>query len=344
MNMKKLVFLLIAVVMLLPAGCSKHSGKSKKADISKQLVDPAFRAYCLARFDIDDDGRISSAEAKEVTEIIVPNLGISTLKGIEAFKNLERLDCSGNRMKCVDLSKNLKLTYLNCLETWMDVIYLADGQTIDEIQRDEFLYPAPLTLTMTYRGDEYYTWVSEMSKPLHFEATFTGDNVPDSVTWVCNVRSFVPFKTAVQGSKATLDYDRIYDLGDMDSETLYRMYAVAPDGTRSNYVRFGMLGKHPLIYFEKPDQHLESLRDQRILFSVFFYPGEGESGTPSIKTYGEGCNRSFNSGVKIGEDESVHWDRLGEKRIVVYFEKNGVHAQDTLYVNIVQGLPKIEYR
>ena len=33
MNMKKLVSLLMVAVMLLPAGCSKHSGKSKKADV-----------------------------------------------------------------------------------------------------------------------------------------------------------------------------------------------------------------------------------------------------------------------------------------------------------------------
>ena len=50
---------------------------------------------------------------------------------------------------------------------------------------------------------------------------------------------------------------------------------------------------------------------------------------------GEGCNRSFNSGVKIQEDESIHWNKPGLKQVIVYYEKNGKRTRDTLFVNVV---------
>ncbi len=121
------------------------------------------------------------------------------------------------------------------------------------------------------------------------------------------------------------------------------MFAKASDGTRSNFVRFGIFGKDPIIYFEKPRNPFTALVDETVVFSVFFYPGEGESGTPSIHTFGEGCNRSFASGVKIEEDEPVSWNRTGLKWVVVYFEKNGKWTKDTLYVNVVEGLTEIRH-
>ena len=31
------------------------------------------------------------------------------------------------------------------------------------------------------------------------------------------------------------------------------------------------------------------------------------------------------------------------KRVIVYFEKNGNYTKDTLYVNVVEGLPEIRH-
>ena len=139
-----------------------------------------------------------------------------------------------------------------------------------------------------------------------------------------------------------MNFEKGSDIGDLESGKLYKMFAKAPDGTRSNYVRFGIFGKDPIICFEKPRREFTALVDETVTFSVFFYPGEGESGTPSIKTIGEGVNRSFNAGFKIQEDEAIRWSQTGKKAIVVYFEIHGKRALDSLYVNVVEGLPEIK--
>ena len=41
--------------------------------------------------DVDEDGSISYAEADHVTVLIIPGKGLTDLKGIEVFKNLESL-------------------------------------------------------------------------------------------------------------------------------------------------------------------------------------------------------------------------------------------------------------
>lgn len=55
--------------------------------------DTKFRSYCMENFDTDKDGKLSEEEALAVTEIDCSGLGISSLKGINKFKNLEVLRC-----------------------------------------------------------------------------------------------------------------------------------------------------------------------------------------------------------------------------------------------------------
>ena len=342
--MKKLFYLLMLAMVALPVGCRKKNHDdsedtgNKVVDLGAQMDDRVFKAYCLEHFDSDGDGKILKAEAEEVTEIEVPSMKISSLKGIEAFVNLEKLNCSDNLLTKLDLSKNTKLSSLDCRENLIDVIYLSEGQTIQDLQKTPFLHTPPILLKVN--GNEAYA--DERWKPLKFEATFYGEDIPEKVTWESDAPSFQPVTTDVQGRTASLSYDRIVDVGDLESEVMYRMYAKASDGTRSNYVRFGVWGKHPQIYFEKPRQHIDTLLDAKVIFSVSFYPGD-QTGTPSIKTQGEGCNRSFNNGFLVDDDESIRWNKVGEKKVIVYFENNGVRTQDTLYVNVTEGLPEIKY-
>lgn len=78
------------------------------------IPDKYFRAYLLAAFDTDKNGKISEVEALAVTEIICDNLSIASLAGIEYFRNLTTLFCDRNELISIDLSKNKKLTMLDC--------------------------------------------------------------------------------------------------------------------------------------------------------------------------------------------------------------------------------------
>lgn len=109
--MKKL-FLSAILAVAMFVSCDKNDGKDNEV----KMADPVFLAYCLENFDTDGDGTISDAEAKQVTEIEIVEMGISSLVSIELFVNLESLDCMDNKLTSLDLSKNLALTELFCEE------------------------------------------------------------------------------------------------------------------------------------------------------------------------------------------------------------------------------------
>jgi Leucine-rich repeat (LRR) protein len=86
------------------------------------IPDPNFKAILLADTAINTDANkleISVAEATAFTGSIGSNpslygKSITSLQGIEAFVNITKLDCGGNRLTSLDISKNTKLTSFNC--------------------------------------------------------------------------------------------------------------------------------------------------------------------------------------------------------------------------------------
>ena len=75
--------------------------------------DTAFQKY-LHTIDWLNDGYMSDYEFNETTYINVNERNITTLKGLEFFKNLTRLDCLNNKLQAVDLSGNTHLSEVNC--------------------------------------------------------------------------------------------------------------------------------------------------------------------------------------------------------------------------------------
>ena len=78
------------------------------------VPDKTFREYLLKQFDKDGNGVLTPAERYAVTEIDVNDKNITSLKGIEFFPNLKKLNCGHNRLTSLDVSKNTELTYLDC--------------------------------------------------------------------------------------------------------------------------------------------------------------------------------------------------------------------------------------
>ena len=82
-------------------------------NLEQDVPDKEFRAV-LKKFDTDNDGIVSRAEADAVTELICEwTKTITDLTGIAFFTNLETLSFQGECLESVDLSENKKLKHID---------------------------------------------------------------------------------------------------------------------------------------------------------------------------------------------------------------------------------------
>ena len=99
---------------------------------NKCFPDETFRNR-LEKFDKDYDGYLSTVEREAVKEIIVRNMGISNLKGIEFFPNLKYLNCSGNELTSLDVHENTALERLSCAENKLSSLDVSNNTALDEL-------------------------------------------------------------------------------------------------------------------------------------------------------------------------------------------------------------------
>ena len=81
--------------------------------VGNNFPDNKFRIYLLNQ-SYGKDGVITTAEIANITEINVSSLKIQSLEGIKYFTALKTLNCDNNKLTSLDVSKNTKLTRLNC--------------------------------------------------------------------------------------------------------------------------------------------------------------------------------------------------------------------------------------
>ena len=79
---------------------------------------PLFLQYLLSLYDSDADGKLVNEEAEAVETISVCADGITTLDGVQYFRNLKRLDCCGSvwngSLASLALNRNTALEVLKC--------------------------------------------------------------------------------------------------------------------------------------------------------------------------------------------------------------------------------------
>ena len=111
------------------------------------IADANFKTYLVANFDTNGDGEISSSEAKQVTTINVDTDNIYSLDGIEYFTSLTQLTCNGTaewdissgrfigkgNLTEINLSKNVKLIFLNCEYNQLTQIDLSNNHQITNL-------------------------------------------------------------------------------------------------------------------------------------------------------------------------------------------------------------------
>ena len=82
------------------------------------ISDPLFLQYLLSLYDSDADGKLVNEEAEAVETISACADGITTLDGVQYFRNLKSLDCCGSvwngSLASLALNRNTALEVLKC--------------------------------------------------------------------------------------------------------------------------------------------------------------------------------------------------------------------------------------
>ncbi|MBU3101771.1 MULTISPECIES: leucine-rich repeat domain-containing protein [Clostridium] len=90
------------------------SAISDDTDITSKFTDAKFKAKVYDYICKKNTDKIIYSDLKNITDINLGYRDISSLSGIEYFTSLTTLDCNGNKLKTLDVSKNLALIDLNC--------------------------------------------------------------------------------------------------------------------------------------------------------------------------------------------------------------------------------------
>lgn len=78
--------------------------------------DMLFETYLLVSYDANGDGKLQASEAAAIETLDVAMRGFSSLKGIEYFTHLKRLNCEYNNLKELDVTHCPELETLVCSE------------------------------------------------------------------------------------------------------------------------------------------------------------------------------------------------------------------------------------
>ena len=96
--------------------------------------DEAFRNWVLQNINGASDGILTEDEIAKVTSINCSNKSISNLQGIEFFTALTTLNCSGNKLSSLDVSKNTALKKLSCQNNKLVSLDVSGCTAITEIE------------------------------------------------------------------------------------------------------------------------------------------------------------------------------------------------------------------
>lgn len=80
----------------------------------KLPYDPVLWEEILRNFDIDGSGNISESERSGAKELVLSDIPLSSLSGIEELPFLEKLSVGGNGLKVLDVSALKNLEFLSC--------------------------------------------------------------------------------------------------------------------------------------------------------------------------------------------------------------------------------------
>lgn len=110
------------------------------------IPDTYFKRYLLENFDADGDGALSEEEGLMIRKVDVVTDKISSMTGIEHFKNLDSLICRGTAegedeysghpglLDSLDLKANRKLRYLACDGNMLRSLDIRENALLEELR------------------------------------------------------------------------------------------------------------------------------------------------------------------------------------------------------------------
>ena len=122
--MKKWVMLILCTLLSLVYVCALAGAEINEVN----YPDENFRNY-VEKFDTDRDGMLSDEEIEAVKKIDCNAESVRNAKGIELFSNLESLRINENDLTALDLSRNTKLTYFECMDNSLLTTLEVSGNT-----------------------------------------------------------------------------------------------------------------------------------------------------------------------------------------------------------------------
>ncbi|WP_138159302.1 S-layer homology domain-containing protein [Peptoniphilus catoniae] len=140
------IFALLMVLTCLSLnGSSVYAAPGDVPINETNFPDEFFRGYVKYNFDKNGDDILSQAECDAVTEI---NRGgwkswrlyIKSLKGVEYFTKLKKLNVFINGITDLDLSKNTELISLNCSSNPLKTLKLCENSKLKELWIENFDY------------------------------------------------------------------------------------------------------------------------------------------------------------------------------------------------------------
>lgn len=112
---RKLVSIILGVALTLqPFGDIEPAKAADEVVVADTFPDAKFRNYVTENFDTDKDGILSTEEIAAVTKIDVSKVNVITdMTGVQVFTELQTLNCAGQALKALDVTKLEKLQVID---------------------------------------------------------------------------------------------------------------------------------------------------------------------------------------------------------------------------------------
>lgn len=148
---------------------------------TSEVTGKTFEEYALANFDMNNDGVISDSEASMITSLDCSGQNLTSMVGIEQFVNLQKLDCSKNKLTELNVSQNTKLSELICTQNQLTALDVSKNTVLNRLECDRnFLTALDVSKNVVLdwlRCDDNEIIALDVSKNTVLSTLYCGENL-----------------------------------------------------------------------------------------------------------------------------------------------------------------------